>query len=308
MQEEKASEEEGIQEFVFPEMKKKQEKPAEQPAESAPIEVPEPQPAPAPEQPLSPDTPPASRVQSEPVNEEAREIVREVVKQETEFRRLSSGVSGFDEISEGGIPAGSVVLVEGPSGSGKTTLGFNFLVEGIMRGENGCFISLRSSRQELGAAMRPFNWGLEGFVRDKNLLIEKIEVRDMGSFLDGIAESVSLVNAKRLVIDSFSLISLNMQGIGRVKKAEFDFEKFVKKLGCTTLVLLDSHNAVQGLTEMIESGSDGVIELLLDKKGGVLRRGISIKKMRATNHSLATHAFGMEAGKGAIVFSGEHIL
>jgi len=289
-------------------MEQSAEQSRQQQVETAPIDTPDPQSTPA--QPLVPPVQPPmsiSGIQSGQVNGETREIKKEVMRQEVNFRRLASGISGLDEISEGGIPVGSVVLVEGPSGSGKTTLGFNFLIEGILNGENGCFISLRSSRQELGDAMRSFNWGLDSFVKEKNLLIEKIEVSNMDFFLERIAESVASVNAKRLVIDSFSLISLNLQGVGRVRKAAFNFEKFVKKLGCTALVLLDSNNALQGLTEMIESGSDGVIELLLDKREGVLKRGISIKKMRATNHSLATHVFAVEHGKGAVVFSEERI-
>jgi circadian clock protein KaiC len=52
-------------------------------------------------------------------------------------RRLSTGVSGLDEMLGGGIPSGYSVLVAGPSGSGKTLLSNQFIVEGAARGENG---------------------------------------------------------------------------------------------------------------------------------------------------------------------------
>src|SRR6185503_12118862 len=42
--------------------------------------------------------------------------------------RLSTGVGALDEMMDGGIPAGSSLLVAGPSGSGKTILSMQFLV------------------------------------------------------------------------------------------------------------------------------------------------------------------------------------
>ncbi len=35
---------------------------------------------------------------------------------------LSTGIAGFDEILGGGLPAGSLYLIQGLAGSGKTTL------------------------------------------------------------------------------------------------------------------------------------------------------------------------------------------
>jgi circadian clock protein KaiC len=50
--------------------------------------------------------------------------------------RLSTGIAGLDEMTEGGIPAGDVVLVAGPTGSGKTTFALQFALEGLRRGES----------------------------------------------------------------------------------------------------------------------------------------------------------------------------
>ncbi len=41
--------------------------------------------------------------------------------------RVKTGIAGLDEISDGGITRGNVILLEGAIGVGKTTLGVEFL-------------------------------------------------------------------------------------------------------------------------------------------------------------------------------------
>src|SRR4051812_13873417 len=72
--------------------------------------------------------------------------------------RLPTGVSGFDDIAMGGLPAGRPTLVTGTTGSGKTLLAIEFLARGILRfGQPGVFVTseetaeaIRQSAQSLG--------------------------------------------------------------------------------------------------------------------------------------------------------------
>src|SRR5208337_3164043 len=56
--------------------------------------------------------------------------------------RCPSGVEGFDEILNGGLPRDCFYLVQGDPGSGKTTLALQFLLEGLRRGESGFYVTL----------------------------------------------------------------------------------------------------------------------------------------------------------------------
>ena len=51
--------------------------------------------------------------------------------------RVKTGVSGFDELVEGGIPKGFNVLITGLPGTGKTIFGLQYLYTGLKNGENG---------------------------------------------------------------------------------------------------------------------------------------------------------------------------
>ena len=55
--------------------------------------------------------------------------------------RLSTGIAGLDALIEGGIPKGSTVLIAGNPGSGKTVLTAHFLYAGLIKNENGIYVS-----------------------------------------------------------------------------------------------------------------------------------------------------------------------
>jgi circadian clock protein KaiC len=57
-----------------------------------------------------------------------------------------TGVSGLDNVLEGGFPRGYLYLVEGQPGSGKTTMALQFLIEGRSSGEKGLYITLSETR------------------------------------------------------------------------------------------------------------------------------------------------------------------
>ena len=74
-------------------------------------------------------------------------------------RLLPTGVPGLDELLNGGIPEGRVVLVVGGPGSGKTTLASQFLYKGISDyNENGVFVSIDEEKEHYYNEMINFGW------------------------------------------------------------------------------------------------------------------------------------------------------
>ena len=76
--------------------------------------------------------------------------------------RVSTGVSGLDDVLGGGLPQGHMYLVEGESGAGKTTLGLQFLIEGRRLGERTLWISLSEAERELELIAASHGWSLSG--------------------------------------------------------------------------------------------------------------------------------------------------
>ena len=72
--------------------------------------------------------------------------------------RISSGVTGLDNILGGGLPSGQMYLVEGHPGSGKTTLAMQFILAGVSSGERGLFITLSEPAAELLMSAKSHGW------------------------------------------------------------------------------------------------------------------------------------------------------
>jgi circadian clock protein KaiC len=67
------------------------------------------------------------------------------------LQRVSTGVSGLDEVLDGGLVAGRSYLVRGAPGSGKTVLGFHFLTAGAENGERALFVNLEEDEADARA-------------------------------------------------------------------------------------------------------------------------------------------------------------
>src|SRR6202011_5830700 len=67
---------------------------------------------------------------------------------------MCTGISGFDEILNGGLPIGYMYLISGNAGAGKTTLALQFLMEGRARGERVLYLTLSETLKEIEALAR----------------------------------------------------------------------------------------------------------------------------------------------------------
>ena len=77
------------------------------------------------------------------------------------FHKTPTGISGLDEITEGGFPKGRPVLVCGSAGCGKTLFAMQFLIKGITDyNEPGVFMSFEESTKDLAQNVRSLGFDL----------------------------------------------------------------------------------------------------------------------------------------------------
>ena len=87
------------------------------------------------------------------------------------LQKEQTGISGFDEITGGGLPAGRPTLVCGTAGAGKTLFAMEFLVRGAtIFNEPGVFISFEETDDELAANVASLGFDLKQLIADKKLL------------------------------------------------------------------------------------------------------------------------------------------
>ena len=70
--------------------------------------------------------------------------------------KCPTGIKGFDEVTEGGLPRNRTTLICGGAGSGKTLMGIDFLINGARQyNEPGVFMSFEETEDELYKDVAP---------------------------------------------------------------------------------------------------------------------------------------------------------
>ena len=77
-----------------------------------------------------------------------------------DIQKAKTGISGLDDVLEGGFARGHLYLVEGEPGAGKTTLGLQFLLAGAEAGERCLYITLSETEAELRDGAASHGWAL----------------------------------------------------------------------------------------------------------------------------------------------------
>jgi KaiC/GvpD/RAD55 family RecA-like ATPase len=209
-------------------------------------------------------------------------------------RKIKTGITGLDELLNGGIPENHSVFLAGPAGSGKTTFCLEFLYRGAKEfDESGLYISFEETKQQLLKDL-PFSWELKPLLDRGKVNIVKYDPYQYEDIIDLIRSSVKENNAKRVVVDSLTALSLYVDNTKDVRKLILDMNETLRKLDCTTIYtgeIKSGHPdeiSRYGVEEFI---ADGVITLLLSQDGAELTNRVLVRKMRGTDHDKKIHPF-----------------
>jgi len=131
--------------------------------------------------------------------------------------KAPTGIKGFDEITNGGLPRGRPTLVTGAAGSGKTLFGVEFLVRGVRDyGEPGVLMAFEEAQDDLATNVASLGFDLNQLEHEGRLAIDAFrldpaEIIETGAFdLEGLfirlQMAVESVGAKRVVLDTIELL------------------------------------------------------------------------------------------------------
>jgi len=219
---------------------------------------------------------------------------------------IRSGIPGLDEISGGGLSRRSCVLLQGGPGSGKTTLAIQFLYKGVVEsGEPGAFISLCENPEEIRRNALAFGWDLTKLEKQKKLAI--IDARPVSFTEDGyivpkdtlfkgesvpfshisnlIIKSVKEINAKRLAIDSITVLTTQYENASYVRQGLLGLIQVLCSLDCTSLLLAEGARGDPDENYLERVLVPGVFVLYYNRKGSSMVRAIQVLKLRGTKHS-----------------------
>jgi len=204
--------------------------------------------------------------------------------------RVSSGISGLDDMLNGGIPAGHIVVIIGDPGTGKTTTSLQFIFDGLSKGESGIFISIEEDRDSIISTAASFGWDLQQYIDSGKLEFIKLDLSDIRTLARRVkTELPELINASRasrLVIDSISLFNIMFDDSIENRVRLVDLNKAIKKSGITALYTSETNvNSPRHSKDgIIEYSADGILFLQQSEIASDIRLNLRIIKMRRTMH------------------------
>ena len=228
--------------------------------------------------------------------------------------KLETGISGFDAISNGGIPKGRTTLLAGTAGSSKTVFAVQFLSCGItLQNESCVFVTFEESPDDIKRNMLSFGWDIAQWEADgkwafvdaspkpDDIVIVSGEY-DLGALLARISHAVTKVNATRVSIDSLGAIfsKFEEQHVVRTELLKISVE--LKRLDVTALLTAERREeygdiARHGIEEFV---ADNVIILRNVLEAECRRRTMEILKFRGTDHQKGEHPFSIVSAGGIV--------
>jgi KaiC/GvpD/RAD55 family RecA-like ATPase len=201
----------------------------------------------------------------------------------SQIERTSTGVTSLDAALSGGFPKGSLILISGNPGTGKTILTSNFLYAGATKkNENGIYVSFSEGKTSFYDNMKTV--GLDFASLEKQGKFQFLEMltftkQGMGKGIWEVLETVRKFQAKRLVIDSYSVMAQALDNSYEARQILHTMlSKVVRNMGCTTLVIGEQPSGETKLGDgEAEFVADGVLNLKL-----TVPRELEIRKMRGT--------------------------
>ena len=220
----------------------------------------------------------------------------------TSLPKAPTGISGFDDVTFGGLPVGRPTLVCGGAGCGKTLFAVTFLVNGATQfGEPGVFMSFEERAQDLAANVASLGYDLDGLVSEGKLAIdhvrvERSEIEETGEYdLEGLfirlGHAVDTIGAKRVVLDTIETLFASLSDAAILRAELRRLFGWLKDRGLTTVITGergDGGLTRQGLEEYV---SDCVILLDNRVEEQVTTRRLRVVKYRGSAHGTNEYPF-----------------
>lgn len=222
--------------------------------------------------------------------------------------RVKTFVKGLDEIMDGGIPEGSVVLLLGKPGTMKSSIAYSIVYKNVEEaGRKALYVSLEQSASSLIENMQGMGFAPPGVdsnisVLDLGLLRKKMTQLTQQAWIEifrmYILNLKNNFNFDLLVIDSLPVLEM-LAKFKEPRDELFQLFEWLRDLKVTTFLI---HEETPGSMSYGEDFlADGIIHLDLRRELNAVNLFLSIMKMRRTNHRRGYFPLIFEHGNFEIV-------
>ncbi len=215
--------------------------------------------------------------------------------------KVATGIDGFDELTEGGLPEGRPTLVCGGPGCGKTLFALQFLIYGAMRGENGVFVTFEETEEDLLKNAAALGYDLPDLMNRKRLAIEYVRVErseieetgeyDLEALFIRLDHALRSTRARRIVLDTIESLFAGLSNAGVLRAELRRLFAWLKDRGITAVITGERGTNTltrQGLEEYV---SDCVIFLDHRVNDQISTRRLRVVKYRGSSHGTNEYPF-----------------
>jgi len=213
----------------------------------------------------------------------------------TRLEKSPTGIAGFDEVTNGGVPKGRPTIVCGGPGCGKTMFAAEFLVRGAIEfNEPGVLMTFEETSEEMSKNVASLGFDLKKLTAKKKMVLEYVriepaEIQETGEYdLEGLfirlQHAVKAVGAKRVVLDTVEAIFSGFSNTGMLRAEIRRLFRWLKDHGLTTVVTAEKGEGSLTRYGLEEYVSDCVI--FLDHR---VTDQISTRRMRVVKYRGASH-------------------
>ncbi|MEO6035789.1 MAG: circadian clock protein KaiC [Verrucomicrobiota bacterium] len=216
--------------------------------------------------------------------------------------KVPTGITGFDEISGGGVPAGRPTLICGSAGCGKSLFATEFLVRGITEfGEPGVLMTFEETADDIKKNVASLGFNVADVIAKKQLVIDHVqvdrnEIEENGEYdLEGLfirlGHAIDTIGAKRVVLDTIETLFGGLSNQAILRSEIRRLFGWLKERGMTTIITGERGDGTltrQGLEEYV---SDCVILLDHRVSGQISTRRLRIVKYRGSIHGTNEYPF-----------------
>jgi circadian clock protein KaiC len=165
--------------------------------------------------------------------------------QHASITKVLTGIRGFDEITDGGLPRGRTTLVIGGPGSGKTVFALQTLVNGADRlKEAGLFVAFEESTGQIVANAATFGWDIPALAKKKLFFLDarlSPDVVKAGEFdLVGMLAVLELkakeLQAKRIVFDGIDVLLSLLDDPSAERREIYRIRDWLSRTGLTGII------------------------------------------------------------------------
>lgn len=210
--------------------------------------------------------------------------------------KASTGITGFDEITGGGLPRGRTTLLVGGSGAGKTVMALQSLVHGARQcKEPGIFVAFEESAQRILANATSFGWEFEALMPKKLFILDAQPLPslvtsgdfDLDGMLAALAVQTKAMRAQRIALDALDVVMALLPDLEARRREIYRLHEWLLVHQLTALITLkadaqETHDISPQALGFMQFMVDCTVILNHGVVHGISQRSLRVQKYRGS--------------------------